>query len=198
MDSVIQIVEKPEWVSWEEIKQCLMSAHAENRAKGINMGHAQWSAEQIRDFVGDKGVMFVALDGKKVVGTASIIPRPGYTWFTPEHYAFLGFDGVCPEYRGRGIYKELMRMREGRAREMGLSVLVLDTHKDNLNLQQIALKDGFRYVRYFLVSNRDHFNVAMAKWLDGCPYSRIYCRWRFLRSRIKAPIQKLFFGLVRG
>ena len=155
----IQILEKPEWVSWDDIKACLMKSHAANRTKGINMGHVQWSAAQIRDFVGDKGIMLVALDGDKLIGTAAIIVREGHAWYAPGRYGFLGFAGVVPEYNGRGKYKALVQEREEYAQKMGLPVLVLDTHKDNTRLQEIALKNGFRYVRFFLVSNRDHIAV---------------------------------------
>jgi GNAT superfamily N-acetyltransferase len=184
MDSKIQIVEKPEWVSWEEIKQCMMEAHAVNRAKGINMYHYQWPAEQIREFVGENGVMLVALDGKKVVGTAALVDKEGKAWYARGPYAYLGFDGMLPEYSGKGIYKQLWLRREEIARDKGYDVLLFDTHRKNSRVQKIGIKNGYKKVSFFRAKSGDHFNVIMVKWLNGCPYSASYCAWRFFRSKV--------------
>ena len=72
MGNSIQVVEKPDWVSWDDIKQCLYEAHSVNRSKGINMAHYQWPAEKIKESLGENGFMLVALDGNKLVGTAGI------------------------------------------------------------------------------------------------------------------------------
>ena len=200
MNNTIQIVEKPDYLSWDDIKQCLVNAHAENRTKGINVLHYNWTAEQIRDSIGSNGVMFVALDGCKVVGTAAIMEKYGNTWFARGRYAYIGYDGVLPEYCGKGIYKMLSQKREEYARMKGYSVIVLVTQQNNIRLRQIAVKNGYQYVRFFLVSTHDHYDFSMAKWLNGCPYSSIYCRFQFFISRIKAPIKrsglefKRFFG----
>lgn len=191
MNDTLSIIEKPDWVSWEDIRQCLIASHTNNRRDGINMGHYQWPAERIKEFVGDKGVMFVALDERKLVGTAAIIERDGHSWYAPGRYAFLGFAGVLPDYVGRGIYKALSLKREEYAQIMGYQVLVMDTHKDNIHLQNIAVKNGYRYVRYFLVSSHDHYNVVLAKWPSGCPYSATYCRYKFLCSKLKAWLIKI-------
>ena len=47
MNNDIQIVEKPDWISWDDIKKCLFDAHAINREKGINMANYQWSTENL-------------------------------------------------------------------------------------------------------------------------------------------------------
>lgn len=179
MNSDIQIVEKPDWVSWEDIKQCLVEAHAVNRAKGINMAHYQWPVEKIREYIGTNGVMLVALDGEKVVGTAAIIEKKGSTWYAKGLYANMGFAGVLPAYNGRGIYRNLTQKREEIARSRGYTVLVLDTHEKNKKLQSIAKTNGYRLAGYFRTMNKDHFNVVMVKWLDNCPNSKFYCRLRF-------------------
>lgn len=191
MENSIQIVEKPDWVSWEAIKECLEHAHEANRSKGINVLHFKWQADELKEALGEDGVMFVALDGQKVVGTAAIIVKEGHTWYTPGRYGYLGFSCVLPDYNGMGIYKQLTLKREEFAREKGLAALCLFTHENNTRVQQIALKNGYQYVRYFLMSNREHFDVVMVRWLDGCPFSEAYCRRRFKMSKIKAHLMKV-------
>ena len=184
MDSAIQIVEKPDWVSWEEVKQCMVDAHAVNRAKGIKMYHYQWPAEQIKESVGEKGVMLVALDGKKVVGTGALIDKEGHAWYARGPYAYIGFDSVLPEYNGKGIYKELSLRREEIARARGYDVLLLDTHRKNHRVQEIGIKNGYKKVAFFRAKSGDHFNVIMVKWTNGRPFSASYCAWRFFRSKV--------------
>ncbi len=192
MESNIQIVEKPDWVTWDDIKQCLSEAHAENRAKGINMAHYQWPVERIKDSLGEKGVVLVALDGKKLVGTAAIGDKIGKTWYTSGPYAYICFDAVIPEYSGKGVFKLLDSKREQLAMYKGYRMLVFDTHSKNLHRQKIAQKNGYRLVRFFRAASKDHYSVVMAKWLDSCPYSKLYCKMQYQRSKWNTLIKSFF------
>lgn len=188
MDPSIQIVEKPDWVSWDDIKQCLYEAHAVNREKGINMAHYQWPAEKIKQSLGENGFMLVAMDGDKLVGTAGIGEKFGNKWYVKGRYAYECYAGVLPEYAGIGIYKMLEIKRESKVREDGYDVLLGDTHSKNSHRIDIALKNGFRLVRFFRAASKDHYSVVIAKWLNGCPYSSIYCWMRFQTSKLHALI----------
>lgn len=188
-DSSIQVIEKPDWVSWEDIKQCLYEAHSVNRAKEINMAHYQWPAEKIRDSLGNGGVMLVALDGKKVVGTAAIAEKNGNSWYANGRYAYMCFAGVIPDYGGHGIYKGLVKKREEMAESQGYHILLLDTHCHNKKIQEIAKKNGYRFVRFFRAKSGDHYSVVMVKWIDTTPYSAIYCWMKYNLSKIKTIIR---------
>lgn len=184
----IQIVEKPNWVSWDDIKQCLVEAHASNRAKGINMTHYQWSSEKIKESIGVNGIVLVALDREKVVGTASIAEKFAKTWYAKEKYAYLCYAGVLPAYGGLGLYRRLTEKREDMAKLLGYRMLVFDTHYNNKIIQSIAKKNGYRLVRFFQAASKDHYSVVMAKWVNGCPYSKILCRWKYWGSKVKTII----------
>ena len=196
-DSSIQIIEKPEWVSWDDIKQCLYEAHSVNRAKGISMAHYQWPAEKIQDSLGENGFMLVALDGDKLVGTAGIGEKYGNIWYANGRYAYECYAGVLPDYAGKGIYKMLEIRREEKAKEEGYDVLIFDTHSKNTHRIEIALKNGFRLVRFFRAASKDHYSVVMAKWLDGCPYSKAYCWWKYYCSLVKAKTFTLYSRFTR-
>lgn len=188
-DSSIQIVEKPDWVSWDDIKQCLYEAHSVNRAKGISMAHYQWSAEKIQESLGEGGFMLVALDGDKLVGTAGIGEKYGNTWYANGRYAYECYAGVLPDYAGKGIYKMLEIRREEKAKEEGYDVLIGDTHSKNTHRIEIALKNGFRLVRFFRAASKDHYSVVIVKWLNGCSYSSFYCWIKFEVSKLQALIR---------
>lgn len=180
-------MEKPEWVSWDEIHEVLWKAHAENREKGMNMNLPALPAEQIREKIDEgKGKMFVALDGRKVVATAAVMVKSLYLWCGKGEYAYFCFASILHEYRGYGLYKQLYIYIEREAVKRGLRRILFDTHEYNKHILAINAKYGFKAVRYFYVKKNDHFNVMMVKWLDGCPYSDFYRKWMFLLSKLKA------------
>lgn len=186
MKDKYQIIEKPDWVSWDEIREVLWKAHAENRAKGIIMNLPSMSAEQIREKINaGKGKMFVVLDGQKVVATAAVIVKSLNLWCGKGEYAYLCFASILPEYRGRGIYKQLYIYIEREAVKWGIRRILFDTHKHNKHMLAINAKYGFKKVRYFHVKKNDHYNIMMVKWLDGCPYSDFYRKWMFLLTKLK-------------
>ena len=186
MDNDIRIEQKPSFVSWQQIKDCLLAAHAENLEKGIKMSHPLWAPEQIRDFVEESGVMYVAMDGEKVVGTLGIKEKSESNfWFARGRYAYMCFGSILPDYRGRGIYKALNDACEAFARQNQLPVIVLDTHSSNKHMQAISMKAGYRLVRFSCVDGGSHYSVKMAKWLNDCPFSGLYCRLMFWKSKVK-------------
>ena len=184
-DNTIRIIPKPEIVPWQEVKECLVVAHEINRKKGINMSHYQWSAEQIGDYIDTSGVMFLAMEGDRVVGTLGIKERIGDYWFVKGKYAYLCFGSIIPSFKGLGIYKSLNDACEVYARQNHYDVLAFDTHSKNKHMQNISSKGGFRFVKFFQTRDKDHYSVMMAKWLKSCPYSPFHCRLMFLKSKWK-------------
>lgn len=192
LDNSIRISLKPESVSWDAIKNCLLESHSSNREKGVMMSHYQWSPEEIKEYIGRDGVMLVAMDGEKLVGTAAISIKKSNSWYSDgRQYAYLCFAGILPEYIGKGIYKELTEKRQEIVKELGLGMMLFDTHESNRHVQEIAVKNGFRYVHFFQSGNKDHCNVVLAKWLDGCPFSNFYCSMRFFSSKFKTKLRIL-------
>ena len=184
MDSSIHIVEKPDWLSWDTIHQVIWDSHAENRKKGITMRNPSLPGEQIKNKLGDSGKMLVAItDEKKLVGTAAVMPKELKVWFGRHVFAYCCFAAILPKYNGKGIYKEMCRQQEDMAREMGLDKMIFDTHENNTRIINHALKAGYQFVNYRFY--RDHYNVVLVKWLNGCPYPGYYCRIRYVLSKIK-------------
>lgn len=181
MNTVIQIIEKPDWVSWDAIHDVLVKAHAENRAKGINMRKPGLPGEEIKKEIGDDGVMLVALDGEKVVGTAALLVKQNKTWYNNGRYGYLCFASILPEYNGKGIYKQLCQKREEVAKQKGLNRLYIDTHHNNTHVIEINKEQGFKCVDIKVLP--DHWNVVLFKWLDGCPYSNFRCIYEFAKRK---------------
>lgn len=176
-----QIIEKPESISWEDIHNLLWKAHAENRDKGITMLYPSLSGEEIRQRIEGKGKMFCAIANGKLVGTAAIVAQKVKFWFnkTPEIFAYQCFAAVLPEFEGTGIYKQLMLLREKESQIMGNNCLTFDTHVRNTHVISINKVYGYKPVDYKFY--KDHYNVVMVKWINGCPYSNVRCKYEFLK-----------------
>lgn len=192
--SDIQIVEKPDWVSWDEIHDVLWAAHAENRNNGVVMRYPSLTGEEIRQKVEGNGKMLCAFVDGKLVGTAAIITKKAYFWCGHGDYAYVCFASVLPEYNGKGIYKSLDISREELARSMGLDKMLGDTHEKNIHRLKIAEKAGYRFVD--IKFYKDHFNVEMVKWLNGCPYSVSRCNYEFVKRKCIAKIRHVVGELI--
>lgn len=178
----IKIMEKPEWVSWDNIHQILVEAHAENIAKGMTMRTVNLTGEELKERLG-RGKCFVAIDSAgKVVGTASVSISEIDTWYYKGVAGKLMLAAIIPSYQGRGIYSMLQDCRYEYARESGAGILLMDTAEHNKKMQNVLAAKGFRYVSAFASQYSKHYSVVMAKWMDACPYSSLYCRLMFLRT----------------
>ncbi len=192
-DTKIKIVEKPDWVSWEEIHQVLWKAHEQNRQKGMFMGLPAKSAEELQKYIEGKGKMFVALDDKCVIGTLAIIVKDGNRWYNHGKYGYACLGAVLPECSGKGVFRALYDKIESEARHMQLPVITRDTHENNARMLKISKKEGYQFVSY--KACKDHFNIVLAKWLYGCPYPSWYIKLRFHLSKLYLRTR---FKMVQG
>lgn len=187
MEMNIRIIEKPDWVSWDEIHDVIWESHEGNRMHGIVMRFPSLYGDEIKKRIeNNQGKMFIALVDQKVVGTAAIKMKTVNLWCGKGDYAYMCFASVLSEYRGKGIYRHLYSVREKECRKMGLKRLLFDTNEKNCNVLDINLKNGYKKVSYRQYD--DHYNVICVKWLDGCPYSDFRCRIEYglQKLRVKA------------
>ena len=179
----IQIMEKPEWVSWDDVHEVLWKAHEQNRNKGILMSYPSLSGEEIKNKIGESGQMFVAMEeGNRVLGTLALIKKTGTQWYNAGQYGYLCFGAVLPECSGKGVYRSLYKLAETTAKEMGLTVLTRDTNENNARMLKITKQEGYHFVE--CKAYKDHFNIVRAKWLDKCPYPVWFIELRFVISKI--------------
>lgn len=175
----IKIVERPSSVSWEEISAVLKESHLENVNKGINLPYPALPPNEIyAKTEGSGGIMLVALDGEKVVGTSAVIIIDKDLWCGSGKYAYCCFASVLPEYRGTGIYRQFSEWREKYARKMGVDRLMYDTDERNVRVISVTKENGFRPVEYRVREGRN--SVVFVKWLKKCPYSKLNCVFHFL------------------
>lgn len=185
--SEIQIIEKPDSISYETIRDVLREAHKEHTDKGLVMIYHTLPAEELERMIGERGKCFVALDGDKVVGTASCRIKVYDKWYCKGEAWDEILLGVLPAYQGRHLSTRFNKIREEEAVKQGINIIAGDTAEQNTKRIAIAEKEGFIKVDYHW--NNGHYSVELMKWLDGCPFSKKYCAFRFSCKRLKVRVR---------
>lgn len=181
---------KPDRVSWDLVRDCLILAHEYNKKRGFNMHNPTMTAQELEDYL--KGsYCFVAMDGEDVVGTCSLkIIKSDSWWAKGEYVAYSCLDGILPQYKGTDVFFDLKNMRLDYVKRAGIKIMQFDTHIDNKLVQKMSLRFGYKYVRYCAFPMTDYYSVVMVKWFDGCPFSDRYCNFRYNLSKF---LTKLLF-----
>lgn len=65
-------------------------------------------------------------------------------WITNEEYIVMHRVAVHDKYKGKGIFKELIKEAESLALNKGIFSIKIDTHRDNISMQRALLKNDFK------------------------------------------------------
>lgn len=179
--SEIHIIEKPEWITFDDIHKLLFDAHESNRQKGFLVKTALMSGDELQRHLGN-GKCFVALEGKKLVGTTSYRIVERNYWCVKDKVIDRILVGVHPEYKRKHISRMLFDRVAEEAKKGGYKYIETRTAEENSIMQKINLKDGARYIDFKSFSV-DHYTVVMMQWLDSCPYSRFQTDMHFIVRR---------------
>ncbi len=196
----IRVMEKPEWISWDDIHELLFAAHKKNIAKGFTMTSALASGEELQKKLGDKGKCFVAFCGDKLVGTTSVSFFTGHSWYNKgKLVAHSMLSGILPKFQGIGITDDLNKLRDAYIHEMGVKMIHADTAENNKIVRMNAKRNGFIEVSYYAPQS-DHYSVNFVKWFEGCPFSESVlekkCKWSEKLTKLQykpGKIERSFF-----
>ncbi|MBQ1772558.1 MAG: GNAT family N-acetyltransferase [Clostridia bacterium] len=187
MDGIV-IAEKPSWITYDDIHELLYAAHASNREKaGFHVLTSDMTGEQLEKRIGPDGKTFVALDGKRLVGTASYRIIDRRFWCIKASFAERTLIAVHPDYQGRHISSLLLEPILSDVKAKGYQYLLTETAEANTAVRKICKKEGGRHID-FKAPHSDHYNVEIVQWLDGCPYPRWYTGLGFLYRMLKVKL----------
>lgn len=175
----IQVIDRPDSISWDQIHELLNTAHSRNLSDGIVMRTALISGDELAERVGKDGYCFVALEDGRLVGTISLKFLQRDHWYHKGTIAYSMMLGILPEASGKGIYSMLKARLNEVSREHGVNVVEIDTNERNRKIMEISERHGYHKVRIKASHKVRHYSVVMVKWLDGCPFSERYCRFRY-------------------
>lgn len=181
----IKFLEKPDWVTWESILDCIKKSHKKNEKRGFHMTNQDMTGDALRQKL-QKGHCFVAIEGNKVVGTCSTIIKDGNRWWSKgEKVAYTCLDAILPEYQGTDVYFGLRALRSQFIKDSGVDIIQFNTAEQNKVVQKTALKRGAKYVQYSATGKgANYYSVIMAEWTNGCPFSDKYCNFRYKLSKL--------------
>lgn len=180
MNAAIHIIEKPDWVSWDDIHQVLYASHEVNRKRGMYFATAELSGDKLRDAVGD-GKCFVAIDGDKVVGTCSVKIKNLHRWFAKGPTAYYMYSGILPEYQGQGIYSLLEDARDRYVDENHIEVIYVYTSEGNFKQIKQKLSRGFQRAGVSASRNTQYYSILLVRWKTPPP--SWYVQFRFQLSK---------------
>ena len=195
MREEIKYMVKPDWISWDDIQLCQATAHKKNREIGVAMHAGEISGDELKKAL-KNGVCYVAYDGKRVVGTVSIIPKIMRFLWKKYKTGYLCYESVLPELQGCGVFRELSRIRMEDAKKQNIEMFYLRTAENNIRVRNLRERMGYKYIGYSSFKACNYYSVTMAKWINGKPlpdwllnlvfsFSGKYIKLRFKPRRIK-------------
>lgn len=174
----IKIIEKPDWILWDDIHELLLQAHKKNIEKGIVSLYAQMSGNEIQNKLGNEGRCWVALDEGKLVGCTAVSFFIGNKWWNKgKRVAHSCFTGLLQNYQGLGIIVDLDTQLMNYVKELGVDMIEGDTAEKNCAMRKLLELGGYKTVD-FIAFKSNHYSVKSVKWLNECPFSDKYINRR--------------------
>ena len=91
-------------------------------------------------------VILLAYQGSEAIGIATCFL--GFSTFAARPLLNLHDLAVLPEFRGKGVGRQLLQAVERKARELGCCKLTLEVQEDNSPARRLYERFGFADVRY--------------------------------------------------
>lgn len=184
MDEII-VMEKPEWVTWDDVATCLHVGQATNINDGFDQTFGHITSSELECAV-SRGHCWVAINAdKKVVGTLSLIIGTINYWWYKGVAGLYCYETILPEYRhDTRVYFGLHGKIESFIKQEGLKLVWASTHEKNDKVQMINKKKKWKIVQYSPTGRgSNYYSVIMAKWMDGCPHSERRIKFMFKLSK---------------
>lgn len=180
----IQVMPKPDWVSWEDIQQLLLKANKVNEKNGFSMVGLTRSPEELEKQV-ENGLCVVAMHGDKLVGVSACSFNCTQRWYNKKERSARKFmTGILKSYQGCGILGEFDKVLDKYIKNSGCSFIVADTAVMNTAVRKQAQLVGYKELTYISFPTTLYYSVIFGKWLNKCPFSDRYIKFRFWLSKI--------------
>lgn len=181
--SDIQYMEKPDWVSWDSIRECLNASHQTNKKKGFEMENAHITTDGVIKKFGDCRV-FIALEGDKVVGVSCFKLMKRRRWYVNGTIVYYLGDAILPEYRGSEVYFGINDLRDKAVNESGVRIHQFNTSADNKTVIKMNKIYGYKLVQFTPTAKGcNYYSVTMVRWDNGCPFPEWFINFMFNLSK---------------
>lgn len=182
--SDIQFMEKPDWVSWDDIRECIHASHKTNKKKGFEMENTNITTEHLIEKM-KNAFCIIALSNDKVVGTCFVRLEKKKKWWVRGLVAYYLGDAILPEYRGTDVYFGINEIRDRIVRESGVKIHQFNTACQNKAVIKINKLYGYKLVQFSPTGKGcNYYSVTMVRWDDGCPFPDWFLKFMFNLSKI--------------
>ena len=188
---MIEIVSKPDAVSWDEISRVVYLSHAKNRENGLDIRNANLTGKEIEERLGNEGKCFIARktsDGT-IIATASVAFHKLDRWYAHGLFAYLTLEAVLPEWSGQHIFSLLSLERMKHVNSLHCDGTYMYVAEGNTLRRHIANKEGFISVAIDRTEYNRHNYLTYVKWLGNKPHSLFYIRTRYVFNWIKLKLK---------
>lgn len=183
----IEIHQKGEETSWEELANLLHDAFQERLDQGLHFSCSYLTPDDFEHISAD-AVVLVAIDkdNDRLVGTSSVVIHPN----AKGNWAYFQNTAVHPDYKHRGVGSKLEERRTEVARENGCQYVLGDTAtraKSSINMRK---KYGFRIVGLKSWPNTNYYSYVFRKQLVPHPLwsNSLFCKIHYWLSALKCKL----------
>ena len=184
----IKIVEKSNFVSWEEITELIHDAYAEREKQNLHFAAFKSTPEENAQKI---------IDGKKVVGLVFLkCPSWPYLtnkngkekWYCDKNYGTVINLSVKEKYKSRGIGRKLLEKLIEECNKQKLDSIMIDTSSSLKRLNKFYDSYGFKKIDYISWPTTNYYTVIRRLNLNGKNYNFIYRNLKYYWSKIKTLI----------
>lgn len=180
----LRVLEKPDWISWDDVQKCIHDAQLTNTTKGFDMSFGHQTGAELCEKVGD-GYCFVVLNEKNaVVGTITLKVMDIKSWWHRGSAGYHCFEAISPDYRGTDAYFDMHAHLIKKEKQLGLKVIYADTAEKNKVILKASKKTGWKHVQFTTFQGCDYYSIYLVKWYDTCPFSDRYINFMFKLSKV--------------
>lgn len=180
----IKVIPKPDWVSWEDIHQLLLKANITNEKRGFSVAGLTCTPEELEKQM-ENGMCVVALHGDKLVGVSACSFNCVQRWYNKKEKSARKFiTGILKSYQGCGVLGEIDKVLDSYIKNSGCGFIVASTAVMNTAVRKKAQLSGYKELTYISFPDTLYYSVIFGKWLNKCPFSDRYIKFRFWLSKI--------------
>ncbi len=168
----ITVIQKPDYITYEEIQNLLSRAHTSNIKSGLIYRTAIQSSDELRNKIGSNGRCFIAVmkdenDEYILCGTITVCFIKINYWYYSGDVALIKLFGVDPSYKGKDVGKHLLDRAIKCAKQNNMDVVLLDSAEQNEIVYYMCIKKGFQLVDYCRYDSNNFITAVYAKFLNG-------------------------------
>ncbi len=190
----IEIRQKGEDTSWDELAQLYHEAFQERLDQGLNFICSSFTPDFLKQHCANS-IVLVAIDkdNNDALAGAAIIEikhdKKG-TW------GYLTDVGISPDYKRRGIGSKLEEKRIAIAKANHCAFVMSDTAVPAKSSVNWHLKNGFKLVELMSWPNTNYYSYNFRKQLVHDPKwsNPVYCKLQYWKSAIRCRMYKLANG----